>query len=176
MESEDRIFRSERNLEPGLREQVLALRGPWQLCQEASTFTHPLLPEHTEHGSQKHTASPSTAGRCHLQSKTLPQPMALPSLVLPSQPGRAIPVPARQVPEGGVGQESRASRLWVLLSYALDCQSLPEPSTTPHRSALDNFRHSPDIGTGGDLGEFNPCQDTHFLCSLPGKGCSISCS
>lgn len=45
---------------------------------------------------------------------------------------------------------------------------------TPHRSAVDNFRDSSNLGAGGDLGESNTCQDIHLLCSFPGKGCSNS--
>lgn len=124
MESEDRICKSERNLEPGLR-------GPWQLGWEGFHPHSPLLPEHGEQGCQKHTASQAPQ-KADAAFRVRLCPKQLPSLVLPSQPRRAIPV---------------------------------QP-----RSCVRVAGDSPNLGTGGDLGESNPCQDTHFLGSLPGKG------
>lgn len=78
METEDRIRGSERGLE----------LGPGSRCTSgaAAAFTHPLLPEHTLHGFPKCATSLSIPCRRCLQSKTLPQSVAPPILVITSQP------------------------------------------------------------------------------------------
>lgn len=71
METEDRVCRSERGLEPGPREQVSALGGPSvKVGWGRAAFTHPLPLERTLHGCLTRAASLSTAGGCYLQSKT----------------------------------------------------------------------------------------------------------
>lgn len=123
-----------------MKTESASQRGTWSLASgapgswagKASTFTHPLLPEPGEQGCQKHTASQAPQ-KADAAFRVRLCPKQLPSLVLPSQPRRAIPV---------------------------------QP-----RSCVQLASDSPNLGTGGDLGESNPCQDKHFLGSLLFASC-----
>lgn len=158
----ERIRRSERSLEPGPREQVLAPGSPIDWAGAAATFSCPSsrsIPCKAAWNLQPPwTSQANTAFRV----RCCPSPWtSSPGLPLPDEEGSHSPPQSLGVWEGssfrvtrpGKGPEPAGSEsCWHLLWVA-------SPSLTPqhtHKSALDNLRNSANLGAGGSLEKSSP--------------------